>query len=85
MDNFWKDKNGRIVIIQKPNLLLISWFVSFLITKLPISAPALNLFSAFSFGAIFVWAWLEIFSGVNIFRKLLGLAVMIYMLVGSFK
>lgn len=77
--DFFKDKQGRIVLVQTPNWPLILWFVfsvlDFLWTR---SQPKVHyLLHMLSFGFIFTWAWLEITSGVNYFRRLLGLIVLI--------
>lgn len=76
MNNFWKDKNDRVVILQSPNLPLIVWFVAYLLTLLPFSPFLLSLCGAVSFGALFTWAWMEISSGASPFRRLLGVAVL---------
>ncbi len=78
----WKDKNGHVVILQKPNAPLVVWFVSYLFTRLPLNPSALSVFDRVAFGALFTWAWMEIFSGVNLFRQFLGLTIMVGMLVG---
>jgi hypothetical protein len=77
--------NWKTTIIQKPNLPLIVWFGSYLVTKLPLTSQASHFFGALSFGALFTWAWMEIFYGVNIYRRLLGLTVMIFIMVGKLK
>lgn len=77
--NFFKDKNGRVVIFQFPNLPLLAWIL-FTILNLLLGSkyPKLqHLFSMLSFGFIFTWAWLEISSGVNYFRRALGLLVLV--------
>ena len=81
MQNMFKDSNGKIVIAQKPNLPSIVWFVSYIASYLPLHDRLLAFFSLISFGALFTWAWLEIFSGVNLFRRLLGIVVMIVILI----
>lgn len=76
--NFFKDNQGKIVIFQKPNSPLIGWIV-FLILGLLVGhhQPRLHeLCNALRFGFIFTWAWLEITSGVNYFRRTLGLIVL---------
>lgn len=70
-----------IVIIQKPNLPIIVWFLSFLASYLPLRDSLIAFFSLVSFGALFTWAWLEIFSGVNLFRRLLGISVITILLI----
>lgn len=73
--SFFKDKNGKVVIAQFPNTPLILWFITFLISFFPLQSRLSNFFDLISFGAIFTWSWLEIFDGVNIFRRVLGLFV----------
>lgn len=69
------DKNGHITLIQLPNLPLVVFIVSAIFARIFVSGPANNLFKVLAFGSIFTWAWLEIFSGVNYFRRILGLVV----------
>lgn len=71
------DKQGRITLWQNPNLPLIIWVVTIVLTKLLPDGLFADLASILSFGAIFTWAWLEIFEGVNYFRRFLGAIVMV--------
>lgn len=73
----FRDRDGRIVLMQAPNLPLIVWFV-FLLAERFTSGAVAAVASLVSFGALFTWAWLEIFDGVTPFRRLLGLGVMVY-------
>ncbi len=36
-----------------------------------------------AFGALFTWAWLEVFQGVNYFRRALGLVVLIETIIAK--
>jgi len=77
--DFFKDKQGRIILFQAPNSPLIGWFI-FTIFNLLWSSDQQkihDLFGILSFGFIFTWAWLEITDGVNYFRRVLGLLVLI--------
>lgn len=72
-DLVFRDSQGRIVIAQAPNLPAI---VGTTAAVLQLVLPAGNLQSAaalVAFGALFTWAWQETFSGVNYFRRGLGL------------
>ena len=82
MQKFWKDKEGKIVIIQSPNVPLTIWFVSMMLTK--IWSDHAYFFEHVSFGALFVWAAMEVFSGVNLFRRFLGLFVIVFSLWSRF-
>lgn len=77
------DKSGKIVIAQKPNLPLIVWVIARLMLLLPIPLLVNKLLSLIAFGSLFTWAWLEIFSGVNLFRRILGIIVMGLLLMFS--
>ncbi len=74
--NFFKDKKGKIVLAQWPNVPLIIWFVGLLVAKTT-TGNLQELAGYTSFGALIIWAGLEIFSGVNYFRRALGLTVLI--------
>lgn len=69
------------IIAQKPNLPIIVWFVSFVLLQFFSIGVVHTLLALISFGAIFTWAWLEIFQGVNAFRKVLGGVVMAFILL----
>lgn len=81
MQSFWRDKNGKVVIAQWPNAPLKTWIVCFLASKLPIAEKFVNFFELVAFGALFTWAWMEIFDGVNLFRRLIGVIVMAFMIL----
>ena len=67
--------------IQTPNLPIIIWFVAMVLSHI-LPYGKLNFAAALiAFGALFTWAWLEIFDGINNFRRGLGTAVMIILLV----
>lgn len=72
----FKDDRGKIVIGQRPNLPLIVWFVAMVLGWVITGGVLAKLFSVVGFGSIFTWAYLEIFQGVNYFRRILGVVVM---------
>jgi hypothetical protein len=82
----WKwlfaDKSGKMVYGQMPNLPLIVWGVASLLSIVPWFASLHTVFETIAFGSLFTWAWLEIFDGANWFRRLLGVAVMSFLLFG---
>lgn len=80
-DRVFRDDEGNIVIAQPPNLPIIVGVSASLLA--PVVPPgqvniALNLIG---FGALFTWAWLELFDGVNYFRRALGLVALVGLLV----
>ena len=72
-----KDKNGRTVLWQSPNLPIIVWAVATLAAKFITQGRPHQALGLIAFGAVFTWAWLEIFFGVNYFRRALGVIVLI--------
>ena len=76
-DRFWNDKQGRFTVWQKPNWLLITWFVAFVLSVILPEDTVGNFISLLGGIAIFVWACLELIWGVNIFRKTVGLCVLL--------
>ncbi|MFB2892374.1 hypothetical protein ACE1CI_05445 [Aerosakkonemataceae cyanobacterium BLCC-F50] len=76
-DQVFRDSEGNIVIAQPPNLPLIVGITSSLLEIiLPTGKVHLGL-DLIAFGSLFTWAWLELFEGVNYFRRALGLIVLV--------
>lgn len=76
-DKIFRDSNGEIVIAQPPNLPLIVWVTASLL-KLVFTTGEINTgLDLLAFGSLFTWAWLELFQGVNYFRRALGFVVLI--------
>ncbi|BAZ36599.1 hypothetical protein NIES4101_25180 (plasmid) [Calothrix sp. NIES-4101] len=83
IDKTFRDSDGKIVLAQMPNLPLIVWVVASLL-KLLFTSGAINMgLDAVAFGSLFTWAWEELFQGVNYFRRTLGLAVLIIIIVSK--
>ncbi len=71
------------VLFQAPNLPLIVGLLASLLAKI-LPYGQLNFIAALiAFGALFTWGWLELFSGVNVFRRALGLAVLIWIIASK--
>ncbi|MEH2326228.1 MAG: hypothetical protein V7K32_22245 [Nostoc sp.] len=81
VDKTFRDNEGNIVIAQMPNLPLIVWIVTSLLTLIFTSGKINTLLDLVAYGSLFTWAWLELFQGVNYFRRALGLAVLISLIV----
>ena len=77
---FFRDAEGRIVIAQFPNWPLWAWLGATLFEHTLASGDGLALVRLISFAAIVYWAYLEIVSGVNPFRKYLGGFVLLFVL-----
>ena len=82
VDKTFRDSNGRIVLAQMPNLPLIVWIVASLLALFFTNGKINTVLVLLADGSLFTWAWMELFQGVNYFRRLLGLAVFIS-IIGS--
>jgi hypothetical protein len=72
--NFFRDPQGRIVIAQWPNYPLWIAIVCFILARL--SVPVLHNIGFWGLIiSLLYWSFLEIISGVNTWRRFLGLVV----------
>ena len=84
-DKIWRDEHGDIVIYQRPNALLIAWVVLTLASIFVPTGMPENIIWWLSLAVLAVWAALEIWKGVDYFRRALGTVVMILVLLAAFK
>ncbi len=80
LDRTFRDSEGNIVIAQKPNLPILVWGTASLLQFVGLDGKFQTLLELIAFGSLFTWAWLELFQGVNYFRRSLGLIVLVGML-----
>lgn len=78
-DKTWKDKNGNIVLWQRPNIWLIVWAVLTTVSLFFFGIAA-NVLAIISHASLLVWSMLEIFRGINYFRRFLGVLVLLYVI-----
>jgi hypothetical protein len=76
-DKTFRDIEGNVVIAQPPNLPLLVWLAATLLKLAPTGDRISVVLDVIAFGALFTWAWLELFEGVNYFRRTLGFVVLI--------
>ena len=79
-DRTFRDSEGKIVIAQMPNLPLVVGLAATLLQLLLPSGKIHTALDLVAFGALFTWAWQELFEGVNYFRRALGLIVLVGLL-----
>ncbi|AFZ34943.1 hypothetical protein Sta7437_1376 [Stanieria cyanosphaera PCC 7437] len=79
-DRTFRDSEGRIVLAQKPNLPIIVGLTATLLQPLFTNSKLQTGLDLVAFGALFTWAWLELFEGVNYFRRTLGGLVLVGLL-----
>jgi hypothetical protein len=80
LQTFWqrciRDKQGRTALLQLPNAPLITGVIAMLLQKI-LPYGQLNFIAELvAYGALFTWAWLEIFQGSSYLRRVLGAVIM---------
>lgn len=76
LEKLFKDKDGRVVLWQAPNVYLWGWVLFAVVSHLTVHKLH-DLTSDFSAGFIIIWAFLELWSGASWFRRVLGVIVLI--------
>ena len=85
MDKTIRDKDGKLAIWQMPNIPLLTWVIATILAKVFTHGKSHDLFTTVAYGALFTWALMEIFSGVNYLRRTLGLIVLIMLILSKSK
>lgn len=80
-NEFFKDKHGKAVVWQTPNLPLSVGLTAMVLTRLLPFGQLNYLAALIAFGAIFTWAWQETFAGASQFRQLLGAVVLVWLVL----
>jgi len=76
ISSFFKDKDDRLVIIQAPNFYLIAWAILTIISKFTNEKISGGIYAAAKV-FLLTWAYFELTKGDSVFRRALGLIVMI--------
>jgi hypothetical protein len=82
-DKIFRDSQGTVIIVQPPNLPIWIWVASTSLKFVLTRGPIFEGLDAIAFGSLFTWAWLELFEGVNYFRRALGAIVLIGAIVSK--
>ncbi|MBD2092453.1 hypothetical protein H6F67_21635 [Microcoleus sp. FACHB-1515] len=80
-DRTFRDSEGNIVIAQMPNLPVLVGLTATLLQFVLPSGRIQTALGLVAFGALFTWAWQELFEGVNYFRRALGLIGLVGLIV----
>ena len=80
IEKCYKDKNGKITLAQIPNPPLIVGLLAGLLRSVLGHGTVHGVLDLVGFGALFTWAWLELFQGSNYFRRLLGAVVLVLLI-----
>lgn len=85
INKIWRDKQGRVVLWQRPNAWILIWALAELTSFLISRGKLTSVIHWIGSGALIIWALLEIFRGVNYFRRTLGLVVLVVTAVSILK
>ena len=83
LNQMFRDDKGKIVVAQLPNLPIIVWIVATLLKMIFATGQINTGLELIAFGALFTWAWEELFQGVNYFRRGLGLIVLVSLITSK--
>lgn len=83
-DKIWRDRNGNVVIYQNPNRYLIAWVILAFLSMFSNSAVGQILWNI-SLAVLALWAVLEIWKGVNYFRRAFGAFVLLLVVLAVFR
>ena len=79
----FQDQSGKVVIGQAPNAPLWIAIVITIIAKIPF-IPGISYMSEWALLPVMLyWSYLEIFKGVNNFRRILGTIVGLYFIINA--
>ncbi|MCA9387109.1 hypothetical protein KC669_03685 [Candidatus Dojkabacteria bacterium] len=80
-DKCFRDSEGKIVLIQIPNLPLLLGIL-FLVLDF-VFLDSVDSFMFYQLGKVFlfVWAYIEASEGINYFRKFIGLVAMLFLIL----
>lgn len=70
-------KSGNAVILQRPNLPISAWIIAKIaehVTNEPVIKEGL---AQTSVAFLLIWSLMELFQGVNYFRRILGLLILL--------
>jgi len=83
-DRIWHNKEGDVVIWQRPNIPMIAWVVLTLVSIFT-NGTISNVIWYLAAASLAIWALMEIVWGANYFRRFLGAVVVLFILGALFK
>ncbi len=82
IDVLFRCKDGKYVVFQFPNLPLMFAIFTYGLRLIVLAQPYNYLLNVIFDIAIVTWAVLEIFWGVNLFRRIFGAIILAFVLFG---
>jgi hypothetical protein len=78
---FFVNKEGKVTVVEMPNLPIILWFVFLVLSKI-LHSSNLGLWAGYISSAfLLIWAILEIGWGDSYFRRTLGIVVLSLLII----
>ncbi len=84
-DRFFKNKEGRVVLFQAPNVPIVIWVLSIVLNRIIKDQDISRYLGYIGFGALIFWAGLEIVYGASYFRRTLGLVILLVAIISRIK
>jgi hypothetical protein len=84
LDKFFRNSSGEIVLGQSPNVPFWVWVATKILGLFIETGTFADFLDIVGTGALLVWAGLELLLGVNYFRRLLGLIILVFTLMNVF-
>lgn len=74
---FFTDKNGNIILAQKPNTPILIWTVATIVKRFVNTSALYAVIDSIGTIFIVVWSVMEIATGDTLFRRALGFTVLL--------
>lgn len=84
LPRFFLSRDGKVVVVQFPNLLLWMWGISSIIALIIDESSIKDGFQLLARASLFAWAFQETTSGESQFRRILGIIVLVSLVVSFF-
>jgi hypothetical protein len=85
LTRFVSGKDGRVHIIQWPNLPIVGWFLSMTVATFVASGSIKAGFLNVSLAFLAIWSYLEVTQGLSYFRRALGVIIGILTVYSLFR
>ena len=79
----FKNSQGKVVITQKPNVPIMVWFIAAVLGYFIVGGTLGRVLDYIATVALICWVLLEVFYGVNVFRRILGSIVLLLIILNS--
>lgn len=74
----FQTKDGSYVYGQAPNVPILVWLVAAILARIPLLESIREPLQIIATVSLVVWAVLEVFFGVNVFRRMLGSVILFF-------